>query len=73
MHCFTFIAIGFLPFGNIVIKLEEKLSTLEDVSEIEEIFRVKRKNLGHNRRDIVKHDLRVTRWELPVTSYKLKA
>ena len=43
MHCFTFIAIGFLPFGNIVIKLVEKLSTLEDVSEIEEIFRVKRK------------------------------
>ena len=50
---------SFLPFGNIEIKLEEKLSTLEDVSEIEEIFRVKRKNLGHNRRDIVKHELRV--------------
>ena len=71
MHCFTFIAIGFLPFGNIVIKLEEKLSPLEDVSEIEEIFRVERKNLGHNRRDIVKHELRVTSCELRVTSYEL--
>ena len=73
MHCFTFIAIGFLPFGNIVIKLEEKLSTLEEVSEVSKTFRLKRKNFWHKRRVIVKRKLRVTSWELPVTSYELKA
>ena len=73
MHSFTFIAIGFLPCGNIVIKLEEKLSTLEEVSEVSKTFRLKRKNFWHKRRVIVKRKLRVTSWELPVTSYELKA